>query len=88
MSCSVTPYQPGSTGALDPGQGTRGRITQLVEHLTEKPGTILPCVARDFPPRANSQCRLSYGVHTAAGVQSACQHLCAHQKSQTLAAIP
>ena len=30
MSCSVTLYQPGSAGALDPGEGTRGRITQLV----------------------------------------------------------
>ena len=30
MSCSVTLYQPGSAGALDPGEGTRGRIIQLV----------------------------------------------------------
>ena len=60
----------------------------LGEHLTEKPGAILPSVARDFPPKANSQCRLSCGTHTVAGVQTVCQHLCAHQKSQTLAAIP
>ena len=45
-------------------------IAQLVQRLTERPGAILtrarvPCAARDFSPRADFQCRLSYGVRTA-----------------------
>ena len=43
---------------------------QFVERPTERPGAILmrvqvPCVARDFSPRVNFPCRLSYGVHAA-----------------------
>ena len=49
-------------------QVTGAGIAQLVERLTEKPGTTLtqvwvPRAARDFSPRVNCQCRLSYSVH-------------------------
>ena len=65
---------------------------QLLEYLTQKPGTILvwvqiPGAARDFPPRVNFQCRLSCGVHTAPVCYHTHQHLCPCQKSQTLAAV-
>ena len=50
--------------------------------LTEKPGIILiqvqiPSAAKDFSPRANFQCRLSYSVHTALVCNCMHQHLCA-----------
>ena len=38
-----------------------------------------PCAARDFPPRANFQCRLCYGVHTPL-CAIACISICAHVK--------
>ena len=51
-------------------QSTGVRIAQLVQRLTEKPGTILthvqvPGAARDFSPRVGFYSRLCYGVHTA-----------------------
>ena len=47
-----------------------GDVAQLVEHRTGTPLTQVrfPGPAKDFSPRANFQCRLSYGVRT---------HLCA-----------
>ena len=44
-----------------------GDVAQLVEHPTITPLTQVqfPSAARDFSPRVNVQCRLSYGVHTA-----------------------
>ena len=63
--------------------------------LTETPGAILTPVqvpgagvARDFSPRVNFQCRLSYSVCTAPVCNCMHQHLCACSKSQTLAAVP
>ena len=61
-------------------------IAQLVECLTEKPGAILtwvrvPGAARDFSPRVNFQCRLSYKVTVSV-------HLCTRYKSPTQAATP
>ena len=49
--------------------------TQLRERPTKKPGTTLtqvrvPGAPKDFSPRVNLQCRLSYGVRTATRVQS------------------
>ena len=43
-----------------------GDVIQLVEHRTGTPLTQVrfPCAARIFCPRANFQCRLSYGVRT------------------------
>ena len=43
-----------------------GSVTHLEEHPTGMPLTQVwfPGVARDFFPRVNFQCRLSYGVHT------------------------
>ena len=66
-------------------------IARLVERLTKKPGAILtrvrvPGAARDFSPRVNFQCRLSYGVRTAPGCNHIHQHLCARQNPWTLAA--
>ena len=57
-------------------------ITQLVKHPTEKPGAILtrvrvPGAAKDFSPRVNFLCRLSYGVRTAPVYNHMHQHLCA-----------
>ena len=50
-------------------------IAQWVERRTEMPGIILtrvrvPGAARDFSPRVNFQCGLSYGVRTEPRVQS------------------
>ena len=72
---------------------SRAGIAQLVEHPTEKPGAILilvwvPSVARDFSPRVDLLCRISYSVHTAPTCNRMHQHLCGCKKSQTLAAIP
>ena len=58
-------------------------IAQLVgPRPTEKPGVLLtrvrvPGAARDFSPRVNFQCRLSYGVRTAPVCNGMYQHLCA-----------
>ena len=58
---------------------------QLVEHLSKKPGAILmqvrvPSVTRDFSPRVNFQCRLSYSVRTVP-VAIACISTCVHAKN-------
>ena len=58
-----------------------GDVTQLVEHRT---GTLprqvrFSGVARDFSPRINFQCSLSYGVHTPPRA-IACIYICAHVK--------
>ena len=47
----------------------------------------VPDTAREFSPRVNFQCRLSYGVRTAAVCRRLHQHLCAYKKCQALAAI-
>ena len=46
---------------------TGGRDSSVIERPTEEQGAILmpvrvPAAARDFSPRVNFQCRLSYGV--------------------------
>ena len=58
-----------------------GDVAQLVERRT---GTPLMQVrflgaARDFSPRVNFQCRLSYGVRTPP-CATACGNICAHVK--------
>ena len=67
----------GATGRRHP----RGEVAQLVEHRT---GTLptqvrFPGAAKDFSPRVNFQCRLSYRVRTPpcaiAGIS-----ICAHVK--------
>ena len=58
-----------------------GDVTQLVEHQTGIPLTQVrvPGAARDFSPRVNFQCRLSYGVRTPPGA-IACVYICVHVK--------
>ena len=56
-------------------------VAQLVGHRT---GTLpmqarFPGAARDFSPRVNFQCRLSYGVRTPP-CSIACIYICAHVK--------
>ena len=48
----------------------------------------VPGAARDFCPRVNVQCRLSYGVCAAPMSKCTHQNLCACSNSQTLAATP
>ena len=50
-----------------------GDVAQLVEHWT------FPGVTRDFSPRVNFHCRLSYGVRTPL-CAVACIYICAHVK--------
>ena len=64
----------------------RTGIDQLGERPTEKPGAILtrvrvPGEARDFSPRINFQCKLSYGIFTAPMCSRMYQHLCARTKT-------
>ena len=58
-----------------------GNVAQLVEHQTVTPPTQVrfPGAARDFSPRVNFQCRLSYGVRTSPRA-IACICICAHVK--------
>ena len=44
-----------------------GDVAQLIERCTDTPlmQVRFPVAARDFPPRINFQCRLSYGVRNA-----------------------
>ena len=55
-----------------------GDVVQLVEHRTDTPLTQVrfPGAARDFSPRVNFQCRLSYGVRTVP-CAVACINICA-----------
>ena len=58
-----------------------GDVAQLIDHRT---GTLptqvrFPSAARDFSPRVNFQCRLSYGVRTPP-YAVACINICAHVK--------
>ena len=67
MLCQDSTYWRGLTCAAF---SNSAGIAQSIEHPTEKPGAILtrvriPGAARDFSPRANFQCKLSYGVSTA-----------------------
>ena len=60
-------------------------VAQLVEHGT---GMLLtkvrfPSMARDFSPRVNFQCRLSYSVCTPPGAV-ACIYICAHVKDSVV----
>ena len=62
-----------------------GGVAQLVEHQT---GTLLrwvwfPDATRDFCPRGNFQCRLSYSVLTSLRA-IACIYICAHVKDPTV----
>ena len=58
-----------------------GDAVQLVEHWTGTPPTQvrLPVAARDFSPRVNFHCILSYGVRTPP-CAIACIYICAHVK--------
>ena len=58
-----------------------GDVAQLVEHGTGTPQTPVrfPGAARDFSPRVNFQCRLSYDVRTPP-CAIACFHICAQFK--------
>ena len=58
-----------------------GGVAQLVERWT---GTLrtevqYPSAAKDFSPRVNFQCRLSYSVHTPQCAIE-CMNICAHVK--------
>ena len=72
----------------------RGGDSSVNKRLTEIPDAILLWVWVSsvaivfFSPRVNFQCRLSYGVDAAPMCNCMHQQLCAHQKSQTLAAVP
>ena len=62
---------------------------QLVKRLSKKTGAILtrvrvPGAARDFSPRVNFRCRLSYGVRTAPVCCRMHQHLCARKNPKHL----
>ena len=63
-----------------------GGVAQLEERRTGTPlrQVRYPDAARDFPPRVNSQCRLSYGVRTALVCNRTLQHLCDMLKSQSI----
>ena len=56
-------------------------VAQLVEHRTGTSPTQVrfPDVTRDFSPRVNFQCRLSYGVRTSP-CAIACIYICVHVK--------
>ena len=58
-----------------------GDVAQLVEHRTVTPLTQVrfPGAAKDFLPRVNFQCRLSYGVRRPP-CAIACIYICAHVK--------
>ena len=70
MFVLMSALKKGGTGGGRRG-GWQGKeqtgIIQLVERPTEKTGAILtrvrvPSASRDFSPRVNFQCRLSYGA--------------------------
>ena len=58
-----------------------GDLAQLTERRTGTPlrEVRFPGAARDFSPRVNLQCRLSYGVRTPP-CAIACINICAHVK--------
>ena len=58
-----------------------GDVAQLVEHRTGTPLTKVrfPGAARNFSPRVNFQCRLSYSVRPLP-CAIACIYICAHVK--------
>ena len=58
-----------------------GDVAQLVEHRTGTPPTQVRfhSAARDFSPRVNFQCRLSFGVRTSP-CAIACIYICTHVK--------
>ena len=58
-----------------------GDVAQLVERRTGTPLTQVrfPGAVRDFSPRVNFRCRLSYGVRTTQ-CAIACSNVCAHGK--------
>ena len=62
-----------------------GDVAQSVERRTDTPLTQVrfPDAARNFSPRVNFQCRLSYGVRTPSCV-TACINICAHLKDPVL----
>ena len=62
-----------------------GAVAQLVEHRTGTPPTQVrfPGAARDFSPRVNFQCRLSYGVRTPPVCNRVHSHLCARSRSRS-----
>ena len=58
-----------------------GDAANLVKRKSSTPlkQVRIPCAARNFSPRVNFQCRLSYGVHTPP-CAIACVNICAHVK--------
>ena len=62
-----------------------GDIAQLVElWISMLPTQVrLPGMARDFPPRVNFQCRLSYGVRTPLVCNRMHLFLCAGSRSRS-----
>ena len=58
-----------------------GDVAQLLESRTGTPPrqVRIPGAARDFSPRVNLQCQLSYGVRTTL-CAIACIYICAHEK--------
>ena len=60
-------------------------VAQLVERRTGTPLAQIrfPGAARDFPPKINFQCRLSYGVRTPP-CAIACIYLCAQIKDPVI----
>ena len=65
---------------MDRAPASGAEMAQLVQRPTEKPGAILTRVradgaARDFAPRVNFRCGLSYGVRTAPLCNRVHQHM-------------
>ena len=73
------PAREAALFTCDDKQG--GDVAQLVEHRTGTSPTQVrfPGAARDFSPRVNFQCRLSYGVRTPP-CAIACNYDCVHVK--------
>ena len=61
-------------------------VAQLVEHRTGTPPMQVrfPRAARDFSPRVNFQCRLSYGVRTSPCAKDAVVHVRVRWITETL----
>ena len=62
-----------------------GDVAQLVEHRTGTPPVQVQFTgaARDFSPRVNFRCRLSYGVHTSQ-CAVACIYICVQVKDPVI----
>ena len=74
----VTPVESAKLAILR-RNGDNGDVAWWVQHQTVTPLTLvrLPGTARDFSPRLNFQCRLSYSVSTPP-CAIACIYICVH----------